>query len=135
MLSLKHLNDSSSSNNSLICLFMQLLQAYRSFGDAELETLKRRVQENREMLLKVKEIQALQEKQAETYMLSALKKAVENMEKLKHQADADSKSAQDSLKALESRMERQMTLEEKKKTAELLTQIDFEKILNPKTKR
>ena len=135
MLSLKHLNDSSSSNNSLICLFMQLLQAYRSFGDAELETLKRRVQENREMLLKVKEIQALQEKQAEAYMLSALKKAVENMEKLKHQADADSKSAQDSLKALESRMERQMTLEEKKKTAELLTQIDFEKILNPKTKR
>jgi hypothetical protein len=83
------------------------------------------------MLLKVKEIQALQEKQAETYMLSALKKAVENMERLKHQADADSKSAQDSLKALESRMERQMTLEEKKKTAEILTQIDFEKILNP----
>jgi hypothetical protein len=118
----------------LIRSIKDLLKQYRTFGDAEVEALKRKVIENRELLLRIKDVQASNSKLAETAILNALKGTVDEMESIKKQADGDSKVARESLKVLEAKLERSLAQEEKLKTVELLQNVDLSKLLGDDSK-
>ena len=91
--------------------------------------LKQKIVENRELLIKVKEMQAAQAANVEHQMLSALKDTVHRMEDVKKQADGDSESAESMLKSLERMEEVRMKMEEKQKMVKIMSEIDIEKIL------
>ena len=109
---------------------MQILHVYRTFGDAEIQMLKKKVIENRELLIKVKEMQAAHAQNVEQQMLSALKDTVDRMEDIREQAQGDSESADSMLKSLERMEELRMKMEEKQKMTEMLAEIDIGKLLN-----
>ena len=92
--------------------------------------LKRKILENRELLIRVKEMQINQSRNAEQQMLSALKDTVHTMEDIKEQAKGDSASADSVLKSLERMEEVRMKMEEKDKMVEMLAEIDIAKLLN-----
>lgn len=108
----------------------QIVQTYRTFGDSELQQLRKKVLENRELLLKVKAMQAAQAQHAEQNMLSALRETVDHMEDIKQQASNDSKSAQQTLQSLQQVEEVRMKLEERHRAAEILSKIDLGKLLD-----
>lgn len=109
---------------------LQILRAYRTFGDTEIQILKKRIIENRELLVKVKELQAAQAQNAEREILAALKDTVHRMEDMKDQANKDSASAQEVLKSLEHMEELRMKMDEKKKLVDIMSSIDIGKILH-----
>lgn len=92
--------------------------------------LKRKILENRELLIKVKEMKIDQARHAEQQMLSALKDTVHQMEDIKEQAKGDSASADNVLKSLERMEEIRIKMEEKDKMVEMLAEIDIARLLN-----
>ena len=113
-----------------------LWRQYRSFGDRELEALHRQVLNNRETLLRVKEVRELNSRLEEAAVLNALKDTVDGMRAIREQAAADSTAARLSLKELEQNLERDMAVSEKLATVELLKNVDVAKLMgsrNPDT--
>lgn len=103
---------------------------YRAFGDHELDTLRQQVLANRETLLRVKEIQESNQKLVEAAVLNAIKDTVDGMQTIREQASADSTAARLALKELEKKVEREMAVNEKLATVELLKNVDVAKLMH-----
>jgi len=123
------------SRMGLLRSFRDIWKQYRSFGDAELDALKRKVLANRELLRNIKRIQESNDKLAESAVLTAIKETVDEMQALKSQADEESRAARLSLKELESKVERELALDEKRKTVELLQSVDLSALVGGKATR